>query len=126
MGPTPVRRPVVAARPEPPQPSPWPEGSTAAARALHQLLTISDRQWHAYKGQPQRRAAEQLAAALVLLLDPANPPQAPLATDQRRASIALIESSLAWLRGEQRDPGCPKHGPAAKGIQTAPGASPSA
>jgi hypothetical protein len=51
----------------------WPEGSREAAEVLHRLLTIDNRQWHALKGQPQRRAAEQLAAALVQLLDPANP-----------------------------------------------------
>ena len=129
MGPPPAPRPVVAARPQPPQPTSWPEGSAAAARSLHQLLTISDRQWHAFKGQRQRRAAEQLAAALVLLLDPANPPQAPGATEQRLASIALVENGLAWLKGELRDPGCPEHGPTtqkgnAEQGNAVPGASP--
>ena len=113
MGPTPAARPVPPARPQPPQPASWPEGSAACARQLHQQLTIGDRQWHAFKGQPQRRAAEQLAAALVLLLDPANPPQAPVATEQRLASIALLENGLAWLKGDRRDPGCPQHGPSA-------------
>ena len=113
MGPTPAPRPVVPERPQPPQPAGWPEGSAAGAAQLHQLLTIGDRQWHAFKGQPQRRAAEQLAAALVQLLDGANPPQAPVASQQRLASIALVENALAWLKGDLRDPGCPQHGPAA-------------
>lgn len=88
----------------------WPEGSRETAEQLHRLLTIDNRQWHALKSQPQRRAAEQLAAALVQLLDTANPPQAPLATVQRQQAIALLEHSLGWLRGELRDPGCPSHG----------------
>jgi len=113
MGPSAAPRPVVPERPQPPQPARWPEDSAASAAQLHQLLTITDRQWHAFKGQPQRRAAEQLAAALVLLLDPANPPQAPVATQQRLASIALVENGLAWLKGDLRDPGCPQHGPTA-------------
>jgi len=116
MGPTPAPRPVVPERPQAPQPASWPEGSAGCGAQLHQLLTISDRQWHAFKGQPQRRAAEQLAAALVLLLDPANPPQAPVATQQRQASIALVENALAWLKGDLRDPGCPQHGTAALGL----------
>ena len=119
MGPTPARRPVpvVPERPQPKQPAGWPEGSAAGAAQLHQLLTIGDRQWHAFKGQPQRRAAEQLAAALVQLLDGANPPQAPVASQQRLASIALVENALAWLKGDLRDPGCPQHGPAAPGAK---------
>jgi len=88
----------------------WPDGSREAAEALHRLLTIDNRQWHALKGQPQRRAAEQLAAALVQLLDPANPANAPVATPQRRDAIALLEHGLGWLRGELKDPGCPTHG----------------
>jgi hypothetical protein len=107
---------VPPARPQPPQPASWPEGSAACARQLHQLLAIGDRQWHAFKGQPQRRAAEQLAAALALLLDPANPPQAPVASEQRLASIALLENGLAWLKGDRRDPGCPQHGPGATAV----------
>ncbi|MBM5806241.1 MAG: hypothetical protein FJ056_00855 [Cyanobacteria bacterium M_surface_10_m2_179] len=91
-------------------PQPWPPGSRETAETLHRLLTINNRDWHALKGQPQRRAAEQLAAALVQLLDGSNPPGAPLPTPQRQQAIALLEHSLGWLRGELRDPGCPSHG----------------
>ena len=88
----------------------WPEASRDTAETLHRLLTIDNRNWHAFKAQPQRRAAEQLAAALVILLDPANPPNAALTTEQRRQSIELLEHGLGWLRGERKDPGCPSHG----------------
>ncbi|MFM7653738.1 MAG: DUF6439 family protein, partial [Vulcanococcus sp.] len=88
----------------------WPSGSQQAARALHEHLRIGERDWHAVKGQPQRRAAEQLAAALVLLLDPGNPPGASVAGPQRQQAIELAEHALGWLRGERRDPGCPQHG----------------
>jgi hypothetical protein len=88
----------------------WPEASRDTAEALHRLLTIDNRNWHAFKAQPQRRAAEQLAAALVILLDPSNPPNAPLTTEQRRQAIELLEHGLGWLRGERKDPGCPSHG----------------
>jgi hypothetical protein len=88
----------------------WPIGSRETAEQLHRLLSINHLQWHAFKSQPQRRAAEQLAAALVQLLDPANPPASPLSTAQREQAIALLEHSLGWLKGERRDPGCPQHG----------------
>lgn len=88
----------------------WPAESQEAARALHEQLRINERQWHALKAQPQRRAAEQLAAALVLLLDPANPPGAASAGPQRHEAAALVEHALGWLKGDLRDPGCPSHG----------------
>jgi hypothetical protein len=91
-------------------PQQWPDGSREAAEALHRLLSINNRDWHALKGQPQRRAAEQLAAALLHLLDSGNPPAAPQPTHQRQQAIALVEHSLGWLKGELRDPGCPSHG----------------
>lgn len=91
-------------------PKQWPVTAQDAARALHDQLRISERDWHALKAQPQRRAAEQLAAALVLLLDPANPPTAATAGPQRQQATALVEHALGWLKGELRDPGCPSHG----------------
>ena len=91
-------------------PQSWPEGSQQTAESLHRVLSIGHRDWHALKSQPQRRAAEQLAAALVQLLDSRNPPGAALPTPQREQAIALVENSLGWLRGEVRDPGCPSHG----------------
>lgn len=88
----------------------WPEGAQALARQLHAQLQIGDRDWHALKAQPQRRAAEQLAAALVQLLADSNPPAAATAGPQRQEAIALVEHALGWLQGERRDPGCPSHG----------------
>lgn len=87
----------------------WPEGSADQAEALQRLLVIDDRQWHALKGQPSRRAAEQLAGALVQLLG-ADTPTASRSSEARQRAIALTASALAWLEGELRDPGCPDHG----------------
>ena len=87
----------------------WPESAAEQAAALHQLLAIDDRQWHALKGQPCRRAAEQLAGALVQLLS-GDGPQAAVDSEARSRAAALTRSALAWLEGELRDPGCPQHG----------------
>ncbi len=88
----------------------WPEGAHGQAVALQRQLALGDRDWHALKGQRSRRAAEQLAAALVLLLAGDNP-----ATSQsgpaRLAAIELVENGLGWLKGELADPGCPSHRP---------------
>ena len=79
--------------------SPWPNTATAKAEELHQLLRIGDREWHQLKNNRQRRGAELLAAALVQLLR------------QRANSDVenLTQQALGWIKGELKDPGCPRH-----------------
>jgi hypothetical protein len=84
----------------------WPEGADDLAERLLSALAISDREWHAIKGQAPRRAAEQLAAALVQLLRGDDPRQGR-GGEGREQAIALLENALAWLQGSLRDPGCP-------------------
>ena len=87
----------------------WPAGAAAQAVVLQRLLAIGDRDWHALKRQRPRRAAEQLAAALVQLLE-ADDPRQSQAGMARAQAIALVEHALGWLRAELSDPGCPQHG----------------
>ena len=106
---------VVNKRPVPtPPPKPsrcWPEGALDQAVGLQRQLSIGDRDWHALKAQRPRRGAEQLAAALVLLLG-GDDPGATQASAARQQAIELVEHGLGWLRGELSDPGCPSHRPA--------------
>jgi hypothetical protein len=76
---------------------------------LQRLLAIDGRDWHAQKGHKPRRAAEQVAGALVHLLAEDSPPQR-LEGDAQDRAIELLEHGLAWLKGDLRDPGCPSHG----------------
>lgn len=87
----------------------WPPESLALAEQLQRSLVIGDRDWHALKAQRPRRAAEQIAAALVQLLA-ADRPASPTPTEARQRTIDLLENGLAWLKGEISDPGCPSHG----------------
>jgi hypothetical protein len=87
----------------------WPEKSRDLAEALHQCLAIGDRDWHALKSQRPRRAAEQIAAALVLMIADDQPAQ-PASTPAREQAEVLLEHALGWLRAELSDPGCPAHG----------------
>ena len=89
--------------------TPWPEPARQLAVELQRQLVISDRDWHALKRQRPRRAAEQLAAALVLLLS-GDDPRHSAATPARDQAIALTQQALLWLRAEISDPGCPSHG----------------
>ena len=79
------------------------------AEQLLQRLAISDRDWHALKNQPSRRAAEQVAAALVQLLQGEDPRKRE-GGEARERAIALLENALGWLRGSLSDPGCPHRG----------------
>ncbi len=87
----------------------WPQESLPLAEALQRSLAIGDRDWHALKGQRPRRAAEQLAGALVQLLA-ADAPARATSNEARQRAIALTANALAWLQGELKDPGCPEHG----------------
>lgn len=106
MGPEAIKRPVLTPPPKPTRC--WPEGALDHAVALQRQLAIGDRDWHALKSQRPRRGAEQLAAALVLLLR-GDDPGAPQANATRQQAIELVEHGLGWLRGELSDPGCPSH-----------------
>jgi len=90
-------RPVSTPAPQRSRPSLWPEGSPEATEALARLFSIEERQWHALKGQPRRRAAELLAAALVQLVNGGE-------------ATPMVQQALDWLQGDLRDPGCPQHG----------------
>ena len=107
MGPAVIKRPVAIPSPKPTRC--WPEGALEQAVVLQRQLAIGDRDWHALKAQRSRRAAEQLAGALVQLLG-ADDPAATKGGEARQRAIALTASALAWLKGELRDPGCPDHG----------------
>jgi hypothetical protein len=87
----------------------WPPEALALARELQRSLSIDDKEWHQVKTHRPRRAAEQLAAALVQLLS-ADDPKAAMPTQARQDAIDLVEHALGWLRAEISDPGCPSHG----------------
>ena len=77
----------------------WPEHAIEQALTLHQSLSISDREWHRLKADADRRGAELLAAALAQLLQ----------NGRNQDVEALTQQALGWIRGELKDPGCPRH-----------------
>ena len=72
------------------------------AETLQRQLAISERDWHRLKTDRHRRAAEQLSAALLLLMRSGAQADGDV--------VALLESAQRWIKREQRDPGCPDHG----------------
>ena len=75
----------------------WPDGAVDQAKALHQSLSIGERDWHRLKSNADRRGAELLAAAITQLLQ----------NGERGDVEALTEQALGWIRRELKDPGCP-------------------
>jgi hypothetical protein len=110
MGPNlrdrPVEAPLTSSSPR--SSGAWPAECRELAVQLQRRLSIGDRDWHALKGQRSRRAAEQLAAALVQLLS-GDDPQQSAPTQPRQEATALTEHALRWLKAEINDPGCPSH-----------------
>ena len=78
------------------------EDQLQLAETLQRQLAISERDWHRLKTDRHRRAAEQLSAALLLLLRSGAQADGDV--------VALLESAQRWIKREQRDPGCPDHG----------------
>ena len=93
----------------PSPPRDWPAQALPLAEQLHRSLVIGDNDWQAHTGQRPRRAAEQIAAAMVQLLARDLPSQRP-SNEAREQAIALLEHALGWLKAEVSDPGCPSHG----------------
>ncbi|MEM7795275.1 MAG: DUF6439 family protein [Cyanobacteria bacterium P01_C01_bin.118] len=69
------------------------------AQALASELSISPIDWHKLKANRQVRAKEQVAAALVYLLN-GNPEEA----------LPRLEQAVGWLNRSIKAPPCPSHG----------------
>ncbi len=77
----------------------WTNRTEALINDLHTELRLSNNNWHKYKSNKYRRAAELLASALSQII-----------RNGKEADIeALIQQSLCWIREEVTDPGCPSH-----------------
>ena len=71
----------------------------ALAQALAKQLAISPIDWHRLNSNRQIRAKEQVAAALVYLLN-----------DNPEEAIPRLEQAIGWLNRSIKAPPCPTHG----------------
>ena len=69
------------------------------AQALASRLAIKSEQWHQLNRNRRLRAQEQLAAALVFLLQ-----------DQPEEALLRVEQAAGWLNRTLTAPPCPSHG----------------
>ena len=75
----------------------WPENINESVKDLNELLKIDHNEWHKFKGNKNKRAAELIASALSQLIIGNN----------EKDSIAYLEESLKWLKGINVDTPCP-------------------
>ena len=77
----------------------WPEFSKQLSSQLHLSITIKDEEWHILRSNKKRRAAEQLSAALVQLIN----------DGETNEILKKLEQAISWLRNEIKDQGCSGH-----------------
>lgn len=71
----------------------------ALAQVLAKQLAISPMDWHRLNSNRQIRAKEQVAAALVYLLN-----------DNPEEALPRLEQAVGWLNRSIKAPPCPTHG----------------
>ena len=69
------------------------------AQALMERLTITEKDWHRLKANRNARASEQVAAALVFLVN-----------QQPQEALARLHQATGWLDRTISAPPCPEHG----------------
>ena len=77
----------------------WPQESKYLSSQLHHSITIKSDEWHKHRSNNKRRAAEQLSAALVQLIN----------NGESEEILIKIEQSILWLKSEVKDQGCSGH-----------------
>ena len=76
-----------------------PANTLALAQQLAQQLTIQPHDWHRLKNNRQAQAKQQLATALVYLLN-----------DNPEEALTRIEQAAGWLNQSISALPCPEHG----------------
>ena len=75
----------------------WPKDINESVKNLNEKLKIDHNEWHKFKGNKYKRAAELISSALCQLIIGNN----------EKDSIAYLEESLKWLKGINVDTPCP-------------------
>ena len=79
--------------------SSWSKTIKTLSIDLHSQLSLNNQNWHKLKDNPDRRAAELMAGAMV-----------QLTSGGELADVeALLNQSLRWIKREIKAPPCPDH-----------------
>tara|TARA_Y100001968_G_scaffold310218_1_gene330925 strand:+ start:219 stop:473 length:255 start_codon:yes stop_codon:yes gene_type:complete len=77
----------------------WNSNSKKLIKDLHKEISINEMNWHTYKSNPERRAAELIISALGQIIN----------KGKSEDIQELLTQAIKWLRHEVKDPGCPKN-----------------
>ena len=75
----------------------WPIDLEDSVKVLNDKLKLDHKNWHKFKGNNKRRAAELISSALCQLIIGNN----------EADSIAYLEESIKWIKGTNTDKPCP-------------------
>jgi len=75
----------------------WSAEVIQMATNLHSELSLNNQNWHKYKSDHERRAAESISGAIVMLV-----------SGGKKSEIeALVDQSMKWIKHEVSAPSCP-------------------
>ena len=75
----------------------WSKDINETVKILNEKLKIDHNEWHKFKGNKNKRAAELISSALCQLI----------IGDNEKDTIEYLEESLKWLKGINVDTPCP-------------------
>ena len=77
----------------------WPEKVHILAKELHNEITLTNYNWHKFRGNKKRRSAELIISAISQLIN-----------DGDEAEIEdLLKQAILWIKEEVQDSGCKGH-----------------
>jgi len=77
----------------------WPEKIRLLVKELHEEISLSNYNWHKFRGNKQRRSAELIVSAISQLIN--NGDEAEIED--------LLNQAILWLKEEIKDTGCKSH-----------------
>ena len=77
----------------------WSDETIILAEKLHNELAINNYDWHKYKNNSSKRAAELISGALIKIINHGD----------NNDINTMLKQSMLWLNKEINDPGCPNH-----------------
>ena len=77
----------------------WSQKAKSLSNDLHNEISLDNYNWHAFRGNKQRRSAELIISAISQLIN-----------DGDEIEIEnLLNQAILWIREEIKDKGCNSH-----------------
>tara|TARA_B100000579_G_scaffold430916_1_gene445127 strand:+ start:310 stop:570 length:261 start_codon:yes stop_codon:yes gene_type:complete len=77
----------------------WSDRAKFFAKELHNEISLDNHNWHQFRGNKKRRAAELIISAISQLINNGNEEEIE----------KLLEQAILWIKEEIKDTGCQGH-----------------